>query len=196
MLLVPERDELCATTTTISQQIGNSLSGSGAGTFVTPGGDVKFDVSPPSCVLVPSSRVALRPPPSAPHCFFSLSFLLVRESHRPTGPTHLKLFGTSVALVTAATAFQTVPVICGPPALRVGSALQRKIRAHTHSHARAQTHTHTSTNAVWLLLARARRKIFRDGNFSVLRVSFPRGFKFRLRAFNRKCPHYARGRSF
>lgn len=41
LLLVPERDESCATTT-ISTQIGNSLSGSGAGTFVTPGGDVKF----------------------------------------------------------------------------------------------------------------------------------------------------------
>lgn len=122
----------------------------------SPGGD---DPRPSSLTFIPSSRVALRPPPAVvfllrptgledgkfrplqtgAHCCHSLCFgHFPLPAHWPSGPS-LTIFCCS----------RGVP---------------RKIRG-THTLTRARTHT--GHNALlWLLLLAtvARRKIFRDGS--------------------------------
>lgn len=127
----------------------------------SPGGD---DPRPSSLTFIPSSRVALRPPPA-------VVFLL-----HPTGLEDTESSGPSKLVLTAVTHFGHFPLPAhwpSGPSLTIfccSRGVPRKIRGtHTltrgHIHTRARTHT--GHNALlWLLLLAtvARRKIFRDGS--------------------------------
>lgn len=141
--------------------------------------------------FIPSSRVALRPPPA-------VVFLL-----HPTGLEDTESSGPSKLVLTAVNHCVLVTFHfrhTGPRArhLRYSAVpvvFLAKSAAHTHSrgHIHTRARTHTGHNALlWLLLATvARRKIFRDG-------SNEKRKKWQTNSTNafRKCPHYARRRSF